>query len=93
MTRRLDIQYRMHEAIMNFSSLEFYEADLEADASVRNHLLSDLPGVTANALTEAAVTFIDTAGASYDEQPEPDGKAGSIRSKLHLVARKVRGTD
>ena len=35
MTRRLNVQYRMHEAIMNFSSQQFYDADLEAHASVR----------------------------------------------------------
>src|SRR5206468_12094433 len=35
-SRRLKVQYRMHEAIMEFSSLEFYDAELEADASVRD---------------------------------------------------------
>ena len=33
-TRRLDVQYRMHEAIMAFSSAEFYDGALRADASV-----------------------------------------------------------
>ena len=32
-TRRLDVQYRMNEAIMAFSSAEFYEGTLLADAS------------------------------------------------------------
>ena len=44
-SRRLTTQYRMHEAIMEFSSLEFYEAELVADDSVSRHLLRDLPGV------------------------------------------------
>ena len=30
-TRRLDVQYRMHEAIMAFSSAEFYDDALRAD--------------------------------------------------------------
>ena len=30
--RRLTVQYRMHEAIMDFSSAEFYDGELEADA-------------------------------------------------------------
>ena len=38
-TRRLNVQYRMHEAIMNFSSRQFYDANLEAHSSVRGHLL------------------------------------------------------
>src|SRR5205823_422679 len=62
-TRRLNVQYRMHEAIMTFSALEFYDADLEAHPSVRAHLLTDLPGVIAADLTQTAVEFIDTAGA------------------------------
>ena len=49
-TRRLDVQYRMHEAIMAFSSAEFYDGSLRADASVAAHRLCDLPGVR----TEAA---------------------------------------
>jgi hypothetical protein len=44
-SRRLEIQYRMHEAIMRFSSDEFYDGALIADESVRAHLLCELPGV------------------------------------------------
>ncbi len=38
----LTTQYRMHETIMDFSSEQFYEGDLQADDSVRNHTLKDL---------------------------------------------------
>jgi superfamily I DNA and/or RNA helicase len=89
-TRRLRTQYRMHEAIMTFSSLEFYDGDLEADASVREHRLPDLPGVVANPWTETPVQFIDTAGASYDEELEPDGESRLNRQEAELVSRKVR---
>src|SRR5262249_61638996 len=65
-TRRLEVQYRMHEAIMGFSSAEFYDNSLQADASVRSHLLADLPGVSRTPLTETPVEFIDTARASFD---------------------------
>src|SRR5262249_14669219 len=57
-TRLLKVQYRMNEAIMTFPSLEFYDAELEADPSVRGHLLHDLPGVRADLLTETPVQFI-----------------------------------
>jgi len=89
-TRRLQVQYRMHEAIMNFSSQEFYDCDLEAHDSVRGHLLSDLPGVAANELTQSPVQFIDTAGAGYDEEPELDGKSRLNPQEADLVAGKVR---
>ncbi len=89
-TRRLDVQYRMHEDIMTFSSLEFYDGTLRADDSVRGHRLCDLPGVETNALTEKPVQFIDTAGASYDEEREPDGESRLNPQEAALVARKVR---
>ncbi len=74
-TRQLDVQYRMHDAIMRFSSAQFYQDTLEADETVRSHLLSDLPGVAPSPLTTEPVTFIDTAGANYDEEQEPDGSS------------------
>ena len=87
--RRLGIQYRMHEAIMAFSSLEFYEGGLAADASVRQHLLCDLPGVSASDLTETPVQFVDTAGAGYDESVEADGDSRINTLEAEVVCRKV----
>ncbi len=88
--RRLTIQYRMHQAIMDFSSAEFYDGELEAAETVRSHLLQDLPGVTAGPLTESPVEFIDTAGASYDEEVEPDGESRLNRQEAVLVCRKTQ---
>ncbi len=88
--KRLDTQYRMHAAIMDFSSLEFYEAELLADAAVAAHRLCDLPGVASNSLTEAPLEFIDTAGAGYEEELEPDGQSRLNRREAELAARKVR---
>jgi ATP-dependent RNA/DNA helicase IGHMBP2 len=89
-TRQLKVQYRMHEAIMNFSSRQFYDGTLEAHASVRGHLLCELPGVTANFLTQTPVQFIDTAGAGYDEELEPLGSSKFNPQEAELVARKVK---
>ncbi len=89
-TRLLTVQYRMNRAIMDFSSLELYDARLEADPSVENHRLADLPGVTACPLTEEPVLFLDTAGAGYDEDGEPDGESRLNRQEAELVCRKVR---
>lgn len=88
-TRRLDVQYRMHEQIMAFSSGEFYGGTLRADESVRGHRLCDLPGVQPSPLTEAPILFIDTAGAGYDEELEPDGASRLNPQEAALVARKV----
>jgi ATP-dependent RNA/DNA helicase IGHMBP2 len=89
-TRRLKTQYRMHEDIMTFSSVEFYDGELDADVSVRGHRLADLPGVGPGPLTEAPVQFIDTAGAGFEEELEPDGKSRLNREEARLVCRKVR---
>src|SRR5207244_10670036 len=62
----------------------------EAHASVRGHLLRDWPGVAASALTEVPVEFIDTAGAGYEEQLEPDGASRLNPDEARLVSRKVR---
>jgi len=89
-TRRLQVQYRMHEAIMGFSSHEFYDDELIADASVAGHRLCDLPSIQAEPLTEQPVQFIDTAGASYEEEVEPDGESRLNPQEAALVAGKVR---
>jgi superfamily I DNA and/or RNA helicase len=89
-TRQLRVQYRMHESIMQFSSNEFYEGELRADPSVTCHRLCDLPGVRTHALTENPVEFIDTAGAGYDEQLEPEGESRFNPEEAHLVSSKVR---
>jgi superfamily I DNA and/or RNA helicase len=89
-TRLLTVQYRMHRAIMDFPSAEFYGGALEAHPSVAGHRLVDLPGVRPEALTEAPVQFIDTAGAGYEEEREPDGESRLNPQEAEVVCRKVR---
>ncbi len=89
-SRRLATQYRMHEQIMRFSSEEFYESSLTAAESVREHLLSDIPDITACPLTQTAVQFIDTAGSSCDEREEAEGSSRDNPGEADLVARLVR---
>ena len=50
-TSTLREQYRMHQQIMEFSSLQFYENRLEAHESVAEHLLSDLVQVEKTPMT------------------------------------------
>lgn len=88
-TRRLNVQYRMHQAIAGFSSREFYDGELLADARVATHRLCDLPGVRAEPMTEQPVQFLDTAGAGYDEEVEPDGESRRNPQEAALVARKI----
>jgi predicted DNA helicase len=88
--RRLEVQYRMHVDIMDFSSAEFYEGSLTADPSVASHLLSDLEGVIADPLTTTPVTFFDTAGAEFLEEKEPDGESKRNPREAFAAAEIVR---
>ena len=89
-TRQLDVQYRMHSHIMQFSSEQFYGGTLEADATVASHLLHDLPIVKPSPLTAEPVTFIDTAGTDWNEELEPDGESKRNPDEGAFVLRKVR---
>lgn len=89
-SHRLTVQYRMHEQIMDFSSQQFYESALVADESVREHLLHDLPGIELSDATFSPVEFVDTAGAGYDEELEPDGESRRNPAEAELIRRKVQ---
>lgn len=56
----LNVQYRMHQAIMGFSNQQFYDGKLVAHESVKTHRLSIDEG--------ESVTFIDTVGCGFEEQ-------------------------
>lgn len=88
-TRRLNVQYRMHDQIMNFSSRQFYDGMLQSHDSVSCHLLSDLDYVDEQFVTLEPVTFIDSAGAGWDEELEPDGLSKRNLQEGELVLRKV----
>ena len=90
LAKRLDVQYRMHTDIMGFSSAHFYEGTLVADGSVAGHKLTDLAGVGESELGETAITYIDTAGANYDEQQDSDSTSYKNESEAALVAQKVQ---
>lgn len=86
-TRQLTVQYRMNEEIMRFSSDRFYNGTLTADDSVRCHCLSDLPTVRES--DDSPVTFIDTAGAGWDEEIEPEGLSKLNPQEGRLVLDQV----
>ncbi|MEM7029427.1 MAG: AAA domain-containing protein [Chloroflexota bacterium] len=90
LSRLLTVQYRMHQDIAEFASQSFYEGRLESDPSVAHHVLSDLPHVTENDLTETPIHFIDTAGASYDEALEPDGESRLNPLEAELILKKCQ---
>ncbi len=86
-TRMLNVQYRMHEQIMQFSSEQFYDENLVADESVKAHLLSDLQPIKSSELADSPILFIDTAGAGWDEQKEPEGLSTMNPREAELILK------
>jgi superfamily I DNA and/or RNA helicase len=89
-SRLLEVQYRMHEQIMSFSSQQFYEGRLVADPSVAARSLAELPGVTAGPATDGPLDLIDTAGAGFEEAAAAHGESRFNESEAKLVVRKVQ---
>jgi ATP-dependent RNA/DNA helicase IGHMBP2 len=60
----LEVQYRMHRQIMQFSNDRFYAGSLQADSSVADARLS-------LSMPYSPVNFVDTAGCGFEEEVEP----------------------
>nr|XP_020826557.1 DNA-binding protein SMUBP-2 isoform X2 [Phascolarctos cinereus] len=89
--RMLTVQYRMHQAIMQWASEELYRGQLAAHPSVAGHLLKDLPGVAATEETSIPLLLVDTAGCGLleleDEDEQSKGNPGEVRIvSLHVQA-------
>ena len=76
----LEVQYRMHQDIMKFSSLYFYDDKLIAHESVKSALLRP---------NQSPVEFIDTAGCGYAEAQDPETLSRFNEEEAHLLIRRV----
>ena len=81
----LTIQYRMNSLIMNWSSTNFYNSSLQADSSVKNHKLSDLPGVYCDEVTNSVLKLIDTSGLDGTEISNDYKQPKSFANKEEAV--------
>ena len=79
----LEVQYRMHAAIMGFSNDYFYGGRLRAHESVETRGLP-LDG-------EPAVRFVDTAGAGFAERRNPETKSRYNEDEYLLIATYLYG--
>jgi len=76
----LQVQYRMHESIMKFSSSYFYDDELIAHESVRFELLRP---------NQPPVEFIDTAGAGFTEEQDPETLSRLNKEEAALLIRQA----
>lgn len=85
----LELQYRMNEKIMGFSSREFYKGLLVADASVKDQTLALLKGVEDCAETREPLLFIDTAGKGFEEKLEEGSESRYNPEEAGLVLERL----
>lgn len=75
----LDVQYRMHRAIMDFSNQYFYGGALKAHASVGDRRLLSLDAGGQTVTFFDPVAFVDTAGCGFEEQVQKKQGKDSAR--------------
>ncbi len=89
-TRMLTRQYRMHQRIMNWSSVELYGGRVEADETVREHLLMHLPDCAQTFELQTPVLLIDTAGCDLEEETVEHTSSRSNRGETDIVTAHVQ---
>lgn len=75
-------QYRMHHQIMAFSNSYFYNNQLEADATVKDSVLSRNEDIE---ILNIPIELIDTAGCSFDELQNPETLSMSNKGEADLL--------
>ena len=73
----LNVQYRMHAAIMAFSNRKFYKDELTAHESVAARTLGN----------SIPVEFIDTAGCGFEEQAGEEGDSRSNPEEIMILRK------
>ncbi len=77
-SQMLQVQYRMHEMIMKFSSDYFYHGNLIAHPSVAHELLRP---------NQPPIEFIDTAGSGFAEMQDPETRSRFNKEEAALLMR------
>ncbi len=82
----LNLQYRMHQQIMAFSSERFYGGQLQAHASVRDAGLEALDPCFA---PDLPVEFLDTAGCGFLEITIPESRSTANPEEADLLLQRL----
>ncbi len=88
--RMLNVQYLMHADLMEFPSLTRYDGRLEADASVVEHRVDDLEGVSPDPLRLPPLILVDTAGKGWDDEVDAEGSCSNPGQAARTVAEVQR---
>uniref|UniRef100_UPI00398EDB6E DNA-binding protein SMUBP-2 isoform X3 n=1 Tax=Pristiophorus japonicus TaxID=55135 RepID=UPI00398EDB6E len=88
--RMLTVQYRMHNAIMQWASKQLYHGRLAAHKMVAEHLLKDLPGVVSTEETTIPLLLIDTSGCGLLELDEENEQSKGNKGEVQIVAMHIQ---
>ncbi|XP_055505666.1 DNA-binding protein SMUBP-2 [Leucoraja erinacea] len=88
--RMLTVQYRMHNAIMQWASKQMYGGRLVAHKMVATHLLMDLPGVDSTEETTIPLLLIDTSGCGLLEIDEEDEQSKGNKGEVEIVTKHLQ---
>ncbi|MFZ2906523.1 MAG: AAA domain-containing protein [Cyclobacteriaceae bacterium] len=84
----LQVQYRMHEDIMRFSSKYFYHDELIAHESVARHAILK-SGDEGEPVPLLPIDFIDTAGCGYMEEQDKETLSRFNEEETQLLIRQI----
>jgi ATP-dependent RNA/DNA helicase IGHMBP2 len=84
--RMLTVQYRMHQQIMEFSSEQFYDGQLEAHQSVRD---AGLDAYDLGFAPDLPVEFLDTAGLGFLEITIPESRSTANPEEADLLLQRL----
>jgi superfamily I DNA and/or RNA helicase len=85
-SRMLEVQYRMHEQIMQFSSEQFYEGRLVAAPTVAH---SGLEEYDLRFAPDLPVEFLDTAGFGFQEITIPESRSTANPEEADLLLKRL----
>ncbi|KAN0025246.1 hypothetical protein ACTFIU_003506 [Dictyostelium citrinum] len=94
-SRLLNVQYRMNHKIMDWSSIEFYNSKMIADASVSNHLLASTSttfsksNIRNTLTTTCPLLMIDTSGCDMEESQDDEGESKFNNGEVIVVKRHI----
>ncbi|HEY3430052.1 MAG TPA: AAA domain-containing protein [Cyclobacteriaceae bacterium] len=84
----LQVQYRMHEDIMRFSSKYFYHDELIAHESVQHHTLQKTED-EGEVVSLSPCDFIDTAGCGFTEEQDKETLSRYNDEEAQLLIRQL----
>jgi len=82
LSRMLEVQYRMHEHIMGFSSSVFYNSKLQAHDSVKSWLIKS---------EDSPIVFVDTAGCGFNEHKEQESMSTANEQEASFTINYLMG--